>query len=99
MTVVGVEGEMDVDTNARLETALADVLGHASVVLDLGSVTFIDSVGMRALFRFALAGARQGTSVGIAGARPSVERILRVTGVDGLVPIYPDVVSACAATT
>lgn len=85
--VVRVRGEIDM-SNAGTFTealrALADV-GEREVVLDLASVTFIDSTGIRAL----LDGHRSGLELRLIAASPVVDRILDLAGIDALLHAEP----------
>ena len=46
---VAVHGELDIATASELERELRAALGSADVVLDLQTVSFMDSSGLRAL--------------------------------------------------
>jgi anti-sigma B factor antagonist len=80
--VVRVAGEVDIETSPALEEQLQSVLdqGHASVVVDLGEVTFMDSTGLSAL----IGGLRRCQAIGgelrLVSPRPNVRKVLEVTG-------------------
>ena len=80
--VVRVAGEIDIETSPLLEEQLQAVLdeGHASVLVDLGQVTFLDSTGLSAL----IGGLRRcqgaGGELHLASPRPNVRKVLEVTG-------------------
>jgi anti-sigma B factor antagonist len=74
-------GELDLTTAQELQHALEDVVGKArSVVLDLGGVSFADCAGLRPIRRALQGGLDNVTSVRVFGARPRVERVLSLTG-------------------
>lgn len=81
MVLLRPSGELDVTTASQLERALAGVVGkHWAVVVDLSGVPFADCAGLRPL-RWALQeGSENMTGVRVSGARPEVERVLRLTG-------------------
>jgi anti-sigma B factor antagonist len=74
-------GELDLATAPALERALDKVSTEPfAVVLDLSGLTFVDCAGLvpiRAALREASLLGRQ---VRLSGARPSVERVLDLTG-------------------
>ena len=80
---VTVAGEVDVDTADRLRESLFNALGRrpTRLTVDLGGVTFLDSIGIAALvkgYRLALEFA---IPMIIENYRPSVERVLEISGV------------------
>lgn len=78
-TVV-VDGQIDAHTAPDLDAVLLGLPGDASASVDLSSVTFIDSSGLRVLVRAEkrLAGGGGGLTI----VRPSepVRRLLEITG-------------------
>ena len=72
-------GELDLATAPLLERALDGVLqgGHA-VVLDLSGLTFADCAGLEPI-RWARQ-RRTSDRIRVVGARPPVERVLTLTG-------------------
>lgn len=86
---LAVIGELDIATAHRLEqevnTAVAE--GAKVILVDLANLSFIDSTGLRVFLRLN----EQATSTGwrLKMARPSeqVRTVLRVTGVEGELPI------------
>ncbi len=68
--------------------------GHRYLVLDLSAVDRIDSTGLGVLV-----GARKrlragGGQLRLAAASGDVARVLHVTGLDKVLPLYPDVAGA-----
>lgn len=85
--VVRVEGELDSFTAAQLREHLAGVVENEAVVIDLCEVAFIDSSGLGALVGGVRRIREAGRGVAICCTRPSVLRLLDVTGFDRLVPV------------
>lgn len=81
--VVTARGAVDHSSCHVLETVIRDVLAERvdAVVVDVGTVTLLDSAGMRTL----VAGWRQavahGTKLRVVGVRGYVELVLSVSGV------------------
>ncbi len=77
----------------RLREAVQTAQGR--VVLDLGSVNFLDSSGLGAVVaaRKFLA---EGVALELAGLTPAVERVFRLTRMDSVFTIHPRVEDALA---
>ena len=81
-------GELDI---ASADT-LAEELRHvwrcdaAPIVLDLGEVDFIDSMGLRALIAVAKHSRETGNRVRIRQDSAAVRRVITVTGLEGSLP-------------
>lgn len=67
----------------------------ARVILDLSEVAFVDSSGLGAIVAAmkALGGTRR---LDLSGLRPNVEKVFRLTRMDSVFHIYPDVEAALA---
>jgi anti-sigma B factor antagonist len=88
--VVRVAGEVDVYTSPSLKVALTDAMGDGCriVIADLGGVPFIDSSGLGVLVG-ALRRAREaGGEMRLVSERDAVVKILRITGLDRVFPLY-----------
>ncbi|MGW1675421.1 STAS domain-containing protein [Streptomyces sp. NPDC002324] len=91
-------GEIDHSNRDQLrQTLLPDGDTSTRTVLDLSGVTFLDSSGINTLLA-----AHQSMSdaqgwLRIAGARDPVLRVLRLVGLDQLIPCHPTVEQATAA--
>jgi anti-sigma B factor antagonist len=88
--VIVVDGDLDAYSAPRLREMLAELIATGSdwIVVDCGSVDYIDSSGLGAL----VSGLKQisDRNGGLALARPndSVRRVLQITGLDRLFPVY-----------
>jgi anti-sigma B factor antagonist len=84
-------GELSVTTVGDLERefALLDPQAHCAVLLDLAGCDFMDGEGILSI----LDGFKQlretGCPLAIAGGMGQPARLLRVTGIDQLVPVFP----------
>jgi anti-anti-sigma factor len=79
-------GEVDVSNVPSLSSALRSTAGgRAAVLLDLGSLEFIDVAGMRAIQRTAQGLAARGGELTVLAPRPLVARMIAMMGMDGLV--------------
>ena len=86
LTVVELSGELDVELAADLRTFFDTLVedGHLDVVVDLRLLTFCDSVGLSALIHGFHACRSSGGSFHVTGDTGLVNRLLRVTGVRGI---------------
>lgn len=88
-SVVEVHGELDAYTTPQLRKALESTLERAAkrIVVGLSGTSFIDSTGLGAM----VAASRRVSAIGgelvIDSPRPSVYRILQITGLSLSIPI------------
>lgn len=71
--------------------------GSSRVVLDLSQVSFLASVGIRSLLTTARALRRHGGRMALLSPQSIVEEVLKVTGIENIIPIFHDLESASAA--
>ncbi|MFI1004382.1 STAS domain-containing protein [Streptomyces galbus] len=99
--IVQVSGEMDY-ANApffRHRLAQETTRGQSSVVLDLSAVPFCDSAGLDALLYARRQAESAGTLLALARVQPKLQRMLAMTRVDTLLPIYGTTAQAEAELT
>ena len=65
------------------------------VLLDLGAVDFVDSSGLGAIIAV-MKGLPDGMRLDLANLRPPVEKVFRLTRMDSVFRIYPDLATAQA---
>ena len=77
-----IEGELDLATVPRLSAALLSVErnGHRSIVLDLGSLTFMDASGLTAILSSHHRAAAEGRTFTVESCRGIVARVFSLTG-------------------
>ena len=82
-------GDLDLDTAHRVESALGGLReeGSGDLVLDLRGVTFMDSTGLRLVIRWHRAAQDEGFRFAIVPGPEIVQRVFRLTGMDGHLPI------------
>ena len=88
-SVVEVTGELDLSTVARWEENVEAVgRDSAVVVLDLSQVGFVDSAGVRTLFRLARNAASRGTRLLIVAPHDgAVRRLLDILTIESMTPV------------
>jgi len=90
-TVVSVQGEIDLYTAPRLHGELARLLADGAprkIVVDMAGVEFCDSTGMNVLLAAHRRAREQGGDLELAGPRPTVQKILLVTGLESVFAVY-----------
>jgi anti-anti-sigma factor len=82
--VVAPSGELDLATIDRVERELTDLrlAGFRDVVLDLRSLTFIDSSGLQLILRQAQAAEDSGCRFRLINGPASVRRLFQLTGTE-----------------
>jgi anti-sigma B factor antagonist len=80
--LVRVSGEVDIQTSHILDEHLQRILseGHASMVVDLSQVTFLDSTGLSVLINALKRCQGAGGHMRLESPRPHVRRVFEVTG-------------------
>jgi anti-sigma B factor antagonist len=88
-TIVRLHGELDVSGEDRLREVLDDVVDGetATLVMDLRGLTFIDSTGLRLLVSLQNLSVEHCFDYAILCGEGAVRRVLRETGLDGLLPV------------
>ena len=83
------EGVLDIKGAARFENQVRTTLRGkpAEVVVDLRGVTFLDSIGLRSLFRACEWCDRRHVALCVVAGEAPVQRLLRVTGADMWLPV------------
>ena len=98
ITKVVLDGSLDIAGAAAIDLRM-NVIGGSSkaLMVDLQKVSFIGSMGLRALVAPARAiFGRKGKMV-IFGPNEMVEQVLKTSGIDSMIPIHHDYQSALAA--
>ena len=98
--IVSVAGELDIATAEQAYSFITEVIdgqakgakGSAPVTVDLSGVTFCDASGLGALARLARYARASGRQLKLTSVRPSVMKIMRITGLDRVFPeLHPPV--------
>jgi anti-sigma B factor antagonist len=96
--IVTVAGEIDIATVTRLRECLFErAASGVPLVVDLGQVSFIDSVGLAVLVGTANRAAAHDGSLQVVCAQPRIRQLLRLTGLDRRIPLAPSLEEALQA--
>ena len=92
--IVSVTGELDIVTAEQAYSYISEVIDGrpAPVTVDLSGLTFCDASGLGALARIARHARQAGRQLMLTSARPSLMKIMRITGLDRAFPeLHPSV--------
>lgn len=94
--VVRIRGEIDLLTAPHLRQTLTRVIREQSphLVIDLTGVGLCGSTGLTVLQAAKRWAAERGGSVALAAPRPTVRKVLTVSGFTKLLPVYDDLDAA-----
>jgi anti-anti-sigma factor len=87
--VVRASGELDISSAKKLEGELRRAIGGdaSAVFLDLGSLSFIDSTGLRTLLVAARLSQANGRRLRIVRPPELLRRMIEVSGLERLLPL------------
>jgi anti-sigma B factor antagonist len=93
--VVSVTGELDIATAEQAYAYISEVIDGwpMPVSVDLSGLTFCDASGLGVLARIARHARQAGHQFRLAAARPSLLKIMRITGLDRA---YPELLPSAA---
>ena len=93
--IVSVVGELDIATAEQAYVYISDVIDAwpAPVSVDLSGLTFCDASGLGVLARTARHARQAGRQIRLTAARPSLLKIMRITGLDRA---FPELVPSAA---
>jgi len=91
ITKVTLSGRLDIEGALKIDSEFNAVAQEKKkVVVDLSDVTFISSLGIRTLITGAKAAANNGGKIVLLDPQPNVEKVLRTSRVDTVIPIAHD---------
>ncbi len=96
---ISLDGRLDINGFNAVDNRFS-ILATAkktNVIVDLAAVDFMASIGIRMFMTAARGQLGRGGKLVIAAAQPSVKKVLVMTGVNQLIPLYDDVESARTA--
>jgi anti-anti-sigma factor len=101
------DGVLIVSASGRLESAnAADFYttvraeidaGDRAVIMDFGSLKFLGSAGLRAVFMTASALEKRDAGIAVCSPPKPIAKVIRLSGMEQLIPVYPSQGAALAA--
>ena len=100
ITRVVLDGRFDIAGAQEVDLRFSALAGSTkTLVVDMAKVSFLASMGVRTLMLSAKTMMRRGAPMAVCAADENVEKVLRATGFDEIVDLYPDFSAAYAALT
>ena len=89
-------GSLDIATSPTLRAALVEATGRDKhhIVVDLSQLEFLDSTGLGALIGAHKRATERGGAVRLVAQEGQILRLLRITGLLEVLPVYPTVEAA-----
>lgn len=96
--VITLPEEIDISNSEQVREELLSLLnrGPAVMIVDMANTTFCDSAGVNALVRAHKRATANGAEIRLVVASLGVQRVLAITGVDRLIPVYPSMTASLA---
>jgi anti-sigma B factor antagonist len=90
ISIMKVEGRVDSETAPELDTALTELLNENKnkIILNLQSVDFLSSAGLRAMVKALKGAQKSGGDVRLASVSQPIEVILRTVGMMQMFKMY-----------
>ena len=97
ITKVSLSGRLDLEGALKIDDEFKKIAEEKKkIVVDLSEVTFIASLGSRTLFIGAKATTNNGGKMVLLNPQPNVEKVLRISNVDTVMPIIHDLKAVAA---
>ena len=89
-TIVNVTGSVDALTAAELSKVLSSQIteGHANLAVDLTSVEFMSSAGLRTLLGAVKEARSNGGDLRIISTNPGVDKVLKMSGFNNIAKVF-----------
>jgi anti-anti-sigma factor len=90
--VLNLSGDVDEFTCAKLRDSIRNLLdeGEFNLVIGVSGVNYIDSSGLGTLVGGLRSVAEHEGGLAISGANPQIERVLSITGLNKILPLFED---------
>ena len=90
--VLKLTGDVDEFTCAKLRDTIRGLMdaGEFRLVIGVSGVNYIDSSGLGTLVGGLRRVAEHNGGLAISGANPQIERVLSITGLDKILPVFED---------
>jgi anti-sigma B factor antagonist len=88
--IVSLNGDFDIENSQALKTEVRKKISseNPNVVIDLSSVSYVDSSGLGTLIAIQKDARFNGGSLSIVGASEQIKRVMKMTNLDKLFDFY-----------
>ncbi|MEX2628374.1 MAG: STAS domain-containing protein [Tistlia sp.] len=96
LTVMSLAGKLDTVSSPEVQSALTAALEAADkgVVIDMAEVAYVSSAGLRVMLIGGKTAKAKDKAFRLAGLKPAVAEVFKMSGFDRLLEIRPDVAAA-----
>lgn len=97
VVVVKPHGEIDMNNSSHLKNFIKETYinaGKSNLIMDLSDVDYMDSSALGALLGLLRAARLNGGSLVLCGLHENLKRILKITSLEGVFKIYPNIEEA-----
>jgi anti-anti-sigma factor len=92
--VISFSGELEISRKNEIRQALSEADGAAAVLLDLGEVTYADSIALTELLRFCVNARQDRRPVALVIRTPQFARLVQYAGLAEAFKIFDDLETA-----
>lgn len=94
--IVDLSGDIDAYTCSKLRETIVGLLneGESRVVIGMANVGYIDSSGLGTLVGGLRRACEQNGALAISGANPQIQKVLMITGLNKVFPLYDTEIEA-----
>jgi anti-sigma B factor antagonist len=98
-TIVNVTGSVDALTATELARVLSNQIteGHANLVVDLTTVEFMSSAGLRTLLGAVKEARSSGGDLRIISTNPGIDKVLKMSGFNNIAKVFPSQAEALSS--
>ena len=99
IAVLALAGRLNQASADTLHSAAMEIAGEddcKALIIDMGGVDFIASVGIRSLIRPSQALSMRGGKLAVANLNPQIDEFFKLTGLDQMFRVYETVADAAA---
>jgi anti-sigma B factor antagonist len=97
ITKLLLSGSMDIEGTLAIDAQISEISkAKEKVIVDLSNVDFLASLGIRTLVMSAKSISTKGGNMVLLNPQAGVEKVLKSSGIDTVIPIAPDLNAAIA---
>ncbi|HTC62350.1 MAG TPA: STAS domain-containing protein [Candidatus Saccharimonadales bacterium] len=98
ITKVVLDGRLDIENAPAVDSQMKTIAGgRNSVLVDMSNVSFLGSMGLRALVGPALAIRGRGGKMVLFAPNEMVAKVLKISGIETMIPVHHEMNTALAA--
>ena len=89
--IIELSGRMDVQGSLKVDPAFVEIAeNNRSLIVDLAKLDFLASLGIRTLVMTCKTLSNKNGRMILLSPQPNIEKVLRTSGIDTIIPIFHD---------